>query len=65
MREHWRNYGRNYYTRHDYEAVDSTAANGLIDALRAACATCRASHSVRIRWIMPTISAISTPSMTA
>ncbi|HMR03661.1 MAG TPA: alpha-D-glucose phosphate-specific phosphoglucomutase, partial [Candidatus Competibacter phosphatis] len=33
------NYGRNYYTRHDYEAVDSTAANGLIDALRAACAT--------------------------
>ena len=39
VREHWRNYGRNYYTRHDYEAVDSTAANGLIDALRAACAT--------------------------
>jgi phosphoglucomutase len=35
VREHWRNYGRNYYTRHDYEAVDSTAANGLIDALRA------------------------------
>ncbi len=39
VREHWRSYGRNYYTRHDYEAVDSTAANGLIDALRAACAT--------------------------
>ncbi|HRX70401.1 MAG: alpha-D-glucose phosphate-specific phosphoglucomutase [Candidatus Competibacteraceae bacterium] len=37
--EHWRTYGRNYYTRHDYEAVDSAAANGLVDALRAASAT--------------------------
>jgi phosphoglucomutase len=34
LREHWKTYGRNYYTRHDYEAVDSDAANGLIDALR-------------------------------
>ena len=32
-REHWRTYGRNYYTRHDYEAIDLTAANGLMDAL--------------------------------
>lgn len=39
VREHWRIYGRNYYTRHDYEAVDSAAANGLVDALRAATAT--------------------------
>jgi len=39
VREHWRTYGRNYYTRHDYEAVDSTAANGLVDTLRAATAT--------------------------
>ncbi|MCP5195886.1 MAG: alpha-D-glucose phosphate-specific phosphoglucomutase [Gammaproteobacteria bacterium] len=39
VREHWRTYGRNYYTRHDYEAVDSVAANGLVDALRAATAT--------------------------
>jgi len=39
VREHWRTYGRNYYTRHDYEAVDSAAANGLVDALRAASAT--------------------------
>ncbi|MBE2294919.1 MAG: alpha-D-glucose phosphate-specific phosphoglucomutase [Phycisphaerales bacterium] len=39
VREHWQNYGRNYYTRHDYEAVDSTAANALMDRLRAACAT--------------------------
>jgi phosphoglucomutase len=39
VREHWRTYGRNYYTRHDYEAVDSTAANGLVDALRARLAS--------------------------
>ncbi|MFO7641983.1 MAG: alpha-D-glucose phosphate-specific phosphoglucomutase [Candidatus Competibacteraceae bacterium] len=39
VREHWRTYGRNYYTRHDYEAVDSTAANGLVDALRAGLAS--------------------------
>jgi phosphoglucomutase len=34
VREHWKTYGRNYYTRHDYEAVDSDAANGLVEALR-------------------------------
>jgi phosphoglucomutase len=39
VREHWSVYGRNYYTRHDYEAVDSAAANGLVDALRAKTAT--------------------------
>jgi phosphoglucomutase len=32
--EHWSLYGRNYYTRHDYEEIDLTAANGLMDALR-------------------------------
>ena len=31
---HWRIYGRNYYTRHDYEEVASDAANGLMAALR-------------------------------
>ena len=39
VREHWRTYGRNYYTRHDYEAVDSAAANVLMDELRMASAT--------------------------
>jgi phosphoglucomutase len=33
VREHWRTYGRNYYTRHDYEAIDLTAAKGLMVAL--------------------------------
>ncbi|WEZ82524.1 alpha-D-glucose phosphate-specific phosphoglucomutase [Rhizobium sp. 32-5/1] len=33
-RQHWTTYGRNYYSRHDYEEVDSDAANGLMQALR-------------------------------
>jgi phosphoglucomutase len=31
---HWQRFGRNYYTRHDYEAVDKSAAEGLMDNLR-------------------------------
>lgn len=34
LADHWARYGRNYYSRHDYEAVESNAANGLMDALR-------------------------------
>jgi phosphoglucomutase len=34
VHEHWRRFGRNFYTRHDYEAVDSKAAEGLMDHLR-------------------------------
>lgn len=33
--EHWRTYGRNYYSRHDYEGVETEAANRLVDGLRA------------------------------
>ncbi|MCA3555986.1 alpha-D-glucose phosphate-specific phosphoglucomutase [Aestuariivirga sp.] len=32
---HWAEYGRNFYSRHDYEDVDAEAANGLMNALRA------------------------------
>lgn len=32
---HWASFGRDYYTRHDYEAVDSTAANQLMNTLEA------------------------------
>ncbi|HEY4202692.1 MAG TPA: alpha-D-glucose phosphate-specific phosphoglucomutase [Devosiaceae bacterium] len=35
VREHWQTYGRNYYTRHDYEEVDAGIANKLVDDLRA------------------------------
>ncbi|MEM1374475.1 MAG: alpha-D-glucose phosphate-specific phosphoglucomutase [Pseudomonadota bacterium] len=34
LSDHWATYGRNYYSRHDYEAVDSDAAHGLMQALR-------------------------------
>ena len=33
MAEHWKRYGRHYYSRHDYEAVPSEAAHGLYDRL--------------------------------
>jgi phosphoglucomutase len=33
--EHWARFGRNYYSRHDYEAVDAGAADALMTALRA------------------------------
>ncbi|MET3580117.1 phosphoglucomutase [Mesorhizobium robiniae] len=33
--EHWAAYGRNYYSRHDYEEVETDRANALIDELRA------------------------------
>ncbi|NND20791.1 MAG: alpha-D-glucose phosphate-specific phosphoglucomutase, partial [Silicimonas sp.] len=34
LADHWRTYGRNYYSRHDYEAVESDVANALVDSLR-------------------------------
>ncbi len=34
-REHWAAYGRNYYTRHDYEGIDTPAAQALMQALAA------------------------------
>jgi phosphoglucomutase len=36
VREHWRVYGRNYYTRHDYEGIQVELANTLMKDLRAA-----------------------------
>jgi phosphoglucomutase len=32
--EHWARFGRNYYSRHDYEAVDAAAAEAMMTALR-------------------------------
>jgi phosphoglucomutase len=36
VKEHWQTYGRNYYSRHDYEGVASDRANTLMDNLRSA-----------------------------
>ena len=35
VQEHWRRFGRNFYTRYDYEAIDTEAANGLMTHLQA------------------------------
>ena len=34
MRDHWRTFGRNYYSRHDYEEVDSERAAKVMKHLR-------------------------------
>ena len=39
VRDHWQRFGRNFYSRHDYEGVDSAAANSLMTHLRAQLAT--------------------------
>jgi phosphoglucomutase len=36
VKEHWQIYGRNYYSRHDYEEVDSQRANTLVNNVQAA-----------------------------
>ena len=36
---HWRSYGRNYYSRHDYESVDGERAGELMQRLRDQCGT--------------------------
>ena len=35
VREHWSRFGRNYYSRHDYEAVDAAIADNMMADLRA------------------------------
>ncbi|MCU7916558.1 MAG: alpha-D-glucose phosphate-specific phosphoglucomutase [Candidatus Thiodiazotropha sp. (ex Gloverina cf. vestifex)] len=34
VKQHWGDFGRNYYTRYDYEGIDKSAAEGLMDHLR-------------------------------
>merc|ERR1719262_1747886 len=38
-KEHWAQYGRNYYARYDYEGVDKAAAEAMMDAMRAKLAS--------------------------
>lgn len=35
LHAHWAEFGRTFYSRHDYEGLDSTAAEDLMDTLRA------------------------------
>jgi phosphoglucomutase len=34
VRDHWRRFGRSYYQRHDYEALDAVAAGEMVAELR-------------------------------
>jgi phosphoglucomutase len=34
VRTHWQTYGRNFYSRHDYEEVDAARANEMVERLR-------------------------------
>jgi phosphoglucomutase len=35
LRDHWRRFGRDYYTRHDYEELEAAPANALYNDLKA------------------------------
>jgi phosphoglucomutase len=39
VREHWAKYGRNFYSRYDYEGLPTDAANGVMQHLRDSFAT--------------------------
>jgi phosphoglucomutase len=39
VQEHWARFGRNYYSRHDYEAVDAASADRMMADLRASLAS--------------------------
>jgi len=39
LTDHWQKFGRNYYSRHDYEEIDLDAANALVENLRASLDT--------------------------
>ena len=47
MEDHWRTYGRNYYSRHDYEAVDAGKASDLMDDLRSRLSSTPRHHGRR------------------
>jgi phosphoglucomutase len=34
VEQHWRRFGRHYYSRHDYEGVDADAAEAVVAHLR-------------------------------
>ncbi len=39
VKDHWKTYGRNYYSRHDYEEVDQERATELMERLRSRLGT--------------------------
>ncbi len=47
VHEHWREFGRNFYSRHDYEEVDADAAKGLMAALRSQMKSLPGRHGIK------------------
>jgi phosphoglucomutase len=43
---HWKEFGRNYYTRHDYEEVDLDGANAMMKNLRDQLSTLKGKHNI-------------------
>ena len=43
---HWKEYGRNFYSRHDYEEIESEAANRLMDGLRSTLGNLKGQHGI-------------------
>ena len=39
LADHWARFGRNYYSRHDFEAIESARADAMMSALRAGLAS--------------------------
>ena len=58
VHEHWQKFGRDIYCRHDYEAVETSIANDIVEHLRQLCRRCRAKPLANIRSNMPMNSAI-------
>ena len=46
VQDHWAQYGRNFYTRHDYEEVDLAGANSLMDGLRGQLSALKGSNGI-------------------
>jgi phosphoglucomutase len=46
VKAHWRECGRNFYSRHDYEEVDTDAANRVMKSLRDQLSTLPGQHGI-------------------
>ncbi|WP_374653221.1 alpha-D-glucose phosphate-specific phosphoglucomutase [Dongia sp.] len=48
MEAHWRRFGRHYYSRHDYEALDSAKANDIMNGLRGRLSDLEGRHGIEL-----------------
>lgn len=48
MMAHWQRFGRHYYSRHDYEALDSAKANDIMNGLRERLPDLRGRHGIEL-----------------